>query len=106
MIVCFLNKEVEKFVYRLQVSAHAKTIRMIERIEKYGHELGMPYSKQMGLNLFELRIRDKQEVRIFYCFWKNEAILLHGFLKKTQKTPQRELKKAHVLLELLKKSHI
>ena len=45
-------------------------------------------------NLFELRINGKNAiVRLFYCYRKNRIIIiLHGFVKKTQKIPRRELK--------------
>lgn len=45
----------------------------------------------VGNNLFELRVRGQQEIRIFYTFYDDKAILLHVFIKKTQKTPAREI---------------
>jgi len=48
-----------------------------------------PHSKSLGGGLFELRVKSS---RIFYCFRPGGVIvLLHGFSKKSQKTPQREL---------------
>jgi len=58
------------------------------------NKLTMPHSKQMPGNLFELRMRGHQEVRIFYCFHKGTICLLHGFIKKSQKTPGKELRRA------------
>jgi len=52
----------------------------------------MPYSKQILRKLYELRIRGQQEVRIFYCFHQGQAVILHSFIKKTQKTPRKEIK--------------
>lgn len=47
------------------------------------------HSKSLGGGLFELRIRSR---RILYCFRPRSIIvLLHGFTKKTQKAPQREI---------------
>jgi phage-related protein len=54
----------------------------------------MPHSKQVRDDLFELRLRGKREVRIFYIFRKNKVILLSGFLKKTQELPKKEIEKA------------
>ncbi len=51
----------------------------------------MPHSKMVSYKLFELRIRGKKEVRIFYTFKNDYAFLLHSFVKKTQKIPAREL---------------
>lgn len=55
----------------------------------------MPHTRQMGDGLYELRVRGKQEVRIFYIFAKGSTIyLLHAFQKKTQTTPKKELETA------------
>ncbi|MBT3864973.1 type II toxin-antitoxin system RelE/ParE family toxin [Candidatus Peregrinibacteria bacterium] len=51
----------------------------------------MPHSKKIDDKLFELRIRGKKEVRIIYCFYRNTIILLHAFVKKTQKIPKRSI---------------
>ncbi len=64
----------------------------MELLECFGNKLGMPYSKKIDENLFELRIRGSQEVRIIFTFSKNKAILLHGFIKKEQKIPKRHLR--------------
>jgi phage-related protein len=46
----------------------------------------------MGGGLIELRVRGRQEVRVLYVFAMGERIyLLHGFVKKTQTTPKKEL---------------
>jgi phage-related protein len=87
-----INKEVEKFIRSLEKPIIAKVLRTIDLLEKFGHELGLPHSKPMGKRVFELRIRGQQEVRIFYGFNKSSAVLLHGFIKKSQQTPQKELK--------------
>ena len=54
----------------------------------------MPYSKRITANLYELRIRGQQEVRIFYTINNGTAFLLHGFIKKTNKTTKREIETA------------
>ena len=72
----------------------AKTIRTIDLLEAFGSNLTMPHSKYLTDGLLELRIRGTREIRIFYCFHNNKAVLLHAFIKKTQKTPNKELAKA------------
>ena len=52
----------------------------------------MPHSKKITGDLFELRIRGRQEIRILYTFYRSQIILLHGFIKKTPKIPPKELK--------------
>ena len=54
----------------------------------------MPHSRQIGSDLYELRVRGKEEVRIIYGFKGKNIYLLHGFKKQKQKTPQKEIKTA------------
>ena len=51
----------------------------------------MPASKSLGGGMFELRTTGKIQVRMFYCFHKGKAHILHAFVKKTAKIPSREL---------------
>lgn len=52
-------------------------------------------TKPMGNGLVELRVRGKQEVRVLFVYAKGKRIyLLHGFIKKTQTTPKKELELA------------
>ncbi len=85
---------VEEFIRSLEKPTVSKVARLIDLLEKFGNNLSMPYSKKISKNFFELRIRGSQEVRIFYAFYKGKAILLHGFVKKTQKTPLKEIETA------------
>ena len=83
---------VEKFLNGLQTATKQKVARHFDLLEHYGPDLGMPHSKPLGDGLYELRVRGRQEVRILYVFAIGHTIfLLHGFLKKTQIIPKREL---------------
>ncbi|MBQ4650415.1 MAG: type II toxin-antitoxin system RelE/ParE family toxin [Firmicutes bacterium] len=69
-----------------------KTLAYIGALERYGTSIGMPYVKYLGNNLWELRpVRNRI---LFFCWTENRYILLHHFVKKTQKTPRREIEKA------------
>ena len=60
---------------------------------QYGWPLGMPLVKPMGGGLFEIRTDlDNKIARVLICFNDNQILLLHGFIKKTQKTPDSDLK--------------
>jgi phage-related protein len=63
---------------------------------EFGPQLRMPHSRAMGDGLFELRPRATEGVgRVFYCFMvQKRIVVLHTFMKKTQETPERELKLA------------
>lgn len=91
MKIEIFNYSVEKFIQSLEKTAIAKTIHTIELLEKFDNKLGLPHSKMVSRGIFELRIYGSQNIRIFYTFSKNKAILLHGFIKKTSKIPSKEI---------------
>ena len=64
----------------------------IEVLSRYGTQAGEPYIKHLDGEIWELRpLRD----RILFVAWHNRSyVLLHSFMKKTQKTPAREIEKA------------
>ncbi len=76
---------------------------MIELLKTFNTKLPMPYAKRLGNNLYELRIKGNQEVRIFYCFHLNKIVLISAFVKKSNKTPQKEIKTAISRLNVLTK---
>ena len=71
----------------------ARFIRYAERVEIYGPDLGMPHTRAMGDGLFELRLKAGEGIaRVFYCTRVGHRIVvLHHFIKKTDKTPAKEL---------------
>lgn len=88
------KKPVEEFIKSLDESTIAKTVHIIDLLGKYGPYLSMPHSKKLTENLYELRIRGKQEIRILYSYVKNKIFLLHAFKKQTQRTPKKEIETA------------
>jgi len=90
------EKPVECFIKRESESAQSKILHDLGLLEQFGPTLGMPHSKLLETGLYELRIRGKNEIRIFYCFHKSRIYLLQGFSKQSQKTPQKELKVARI----------
>jgi phage-related protein len=88
------EKPIELFILSQNAATQAKTARQIDLLEKHGHLLGMPHSKKLHSDIYELRIRGQNELRILYCFKKKGIYLLHIFKKQTQKTPKRELETA------------
>lgn len=101
MRVRSFDRAVEDFIESLESDTIAKVLRVIELLGIHGHTLRMPHSKSMGGRLYELRVRGTQEVRIFYAFHKDSAVLLHGFVKKSQKLPRNEIVQAQEKLRVL-----
>ena len=99
-VVC-LDKKVQNFIFQLDRNTSAKMSRIIDLLEEFGHTLRYPFSRKIGDKLFELCVRGKIEVRVFYTFHNCAAVLIHGFVKKTQKTPKREVLLAYKKIKLL-----
>lgn len=108
--IIFYEKEdgtipVHEFLSTLPAKHHAKALRDIDVLEKYGTALTEPHVKHIDGKLWELRIQSAGDAsRIFYfvAIGKN-IVLLHGFVKKTQKTPNREIDKANNYLDDFKR---
>jgi phage-related protein len=68
--------------------------RMVELLMEFWPNLRMPHSRAMGGGLFELKPRGREGIgRAFYCFVVGQrVVILHAFIKKTQETPEQELK--------------
>ncbi|OGE74408.1 MAG: hypothetical protein A3C49_03050 [Candidatus Doudnabacteria bacterium RIFCSPHIGHO2_02_FULL_42_25] len=94
MFKIYIDPEVQKFILNLEPVTKAKIARNLDLLENFGYKLEMPHSKKISDTLFELRIRGQQEIRIFYCFHNEVIKLLHGFTKKSQKIPLKELRAA------------
>ena len=91
--VTFFNDRVETEVLTLAPGFVARFIRYAERMELFGPDLGMPHTRAMGGGLFELRIKAAEGIaRVFYCMVIDRRIvILHQFVKKSEKTPPKEL---------------
>lgn len=85
------EKFVEEFIKSSEPHTISKISHHVELLEKHGPFLGMPHSKKLTSDLYELRIRGKQEIRITYTFKNKNIYLLHAFKKQTQKTPRKEI---------------
>lgn len=85
------EQPVDEFIEAQQPQAIAKIAHLIDLLEQHGNRLGMPHSKSIGNDLYELRVRGKEEIRILYCFHNREIVLLHAFKKQTQKTLRKEI---------------
>lgn len=85
---------VRDFMLQQNNETRVKFYRLYDLLNEYGPRLTFPYSKHITGKIYELRIRGKTEVRIFYASVENSYILLHAIYKKSQKIPVREIKTA------------
>lgn len=102
----YRTKAVESFALGLPDGLLARYLRLTDMMQAFGANLGMPHTRALSDGLFELRVKGKEGIaRVFYCTLKGRRILmLHGFIKKSEKTPPKELKLARTLLAEVKKS--
>jgi len=91
--VTFYSSAVENEILALPAGIVARFIRYAERMEVFGPDLGMPHTRAMKNGLFELRLKAAEGIgRVFYCTLSGDRIvMLHQFVKKSQKTPPKEL---------------
>jgi phage-related protein len=94
--ILFFATSVQALIEKWPVGIYASFVRIAEQMAVSGPNLGMPYTKAMGEGLFEIRARGSEGIgRAFFCCMKGKRIvILHGFVKKTQATPVKELRLA------------
>jgi phage-related protein len=88
------KEPVADFIVSLPYETRAKVFRLIDLLGEYGVLLKEPYTRQVRDKIRELRIKDnKGAIRVLYLTYTGKRfILLHGFFKKTEKTPEKEIK--------------
>jgi phage-related protein len=92
---------VEEFLDSLDVQTQARLAWSIEQLRIRNVAAREPLVKKLGAKLWELREESRTNIyRVLYCFVSGRRIvLLHGFQKKTQKTPRGEIALAERRLE-------
>ena len=60
---------------------------------EFGYPIGMPVCRSLGNGLYEVRsdISDGKIARVIFIMKRGDMVLLHGFIKKTQKTPKQDI---------------
>lgn len=94
--IIYYNEAVQQDLVNLPAGIQARYIHLTDRMLVYGPNLGMPHTKAIDNGLLELRLKSKEGIgRVFYCTLVGKKIvMLHTFIKKSQKTPAKELKVA------------
>ncbi len=90
------TRPAEEFLLGLDSKMKAKMVRTIQMLRALGFDLREPYSKPLGDGIFELRAQVGNNIsRVLYFFIVGQRVVLtNGFIKKTQKTPEKEIELA------------
>ncbi|PCI37065.1 MAG: hypothetical protein COB50_04045 [Thiotrichales bacterium] len=89
------NEPVREWLKKLPADDKKIIGEAIKTVE-FGWPLGLPLVRNLNQGLWEVRINlpSSRIARVMFCMQKQQMILLHGFIKKTQKTPQADMKLA------------
>ena len=92
----YFDEEVQERILELPDTLAARYVVLTRRITAIGPNLGPPHTDAFGDGLFELRLTGKEGIaRVFFCTLIGRRVLmLHSFIKKTQKTPPKEIELA------------
>ncbi len=87
------NCPVEKYLLGLPPQNRNTILEAMEYLETFGIDLREPYVKYLSNKIYELRAKDQNGIyRVLYFSTEGRRfIMLHGFTKKTQKTPRKEI---------------
>ena len=103
--IYFYNEQVKEQIATLPKCLKARCLALLDRMRSDGANLGSPHTESIGDGLFELRVKAQEGIaRAFFCTLVDKKIvILHSFIKKTQKTPKKELDLAKWRLKEVKK---
>jgi len=102
--IAYYSDAVQADILALPETLQARYIGLTARMQVHGANLGEPHTKAMGEGLFELRLKAAEGIaRVFYCTQRGQRIvMLHLFVKKTQKTPPHERRIAETRMKEIK----
>lgn len=89
----YYNSKLEDEILNLPEGLLARYLRLADLMIEFGSNLGLPHTKSVDKGLFELRVKSKEGIaRVFFCTKVGKKIImLHSFIKKSQKTPKKEI---------------
>lgn len=97
---------VEDEILAMPPKIQARMIKLLELIELHGANLGPPHTDSMGDGLFEIRAKAQEGIGIgrgLFCYLKGQHVyVLRAFVKKTNKTPKKEIELARERMKEVK----
>jgi phage-related protein len=92
--IVYFSVDVQDAIMAFPAGIQARYIHLTARMINFGPDLGLPHTRALGKGLFELRMKAKEGIgRVFFCTLSGRRIImLHAFVKKSAKTPAKELR--------------
>ena len=92
----YYDETVQREIFSLPAGLLARYIHLADRMIGFGPNLGMPHTRSMDKGLFEMRLKATEGIaRVFFFTQTGQRMaMLHQFVKKSQKTPAKEIKLA------------
>ena len=89
----YFNDAVQREILALPAGLLARYIHLTDRMIGFGPNLGMPHTGSMDKGLFELRLKAAEGIARVFFFTRmgQRIVMLHQFVKKSQKTPTKEI---------------
>lgn len=102
--ILYYSEVVKQEIFMLPETLRARYIALTARMKTAGANLGEPHTQALGGGLFELRLKGADGIaRVFFCTLVGQRIvMLHCFIKKSQKIPPRELRTAETRMREIK----
>ena len=87
---------IELFLLEQNKKMRAKIVGLLQILGDYGYSLREPYSKHLEEGIFELRVKLGSDLTrlLYFFYYEGKIIITNGFVKKTQRTPRKEIEKA------------
>ncbi len=103
----YYSDAVQEQIMELPDTLAARYIVLTRRMIALGPNLGEPHTKAFGDRLFELRLKGAEGIaRVFFCTLVGRRIvMLHSFIKKSERTPSREREVAETRMKEIKRAN-
>ncbi len=105
--ISYYNEALQQEIFELPKTLVTRYVMLTQRMIAIGPNLGEPHTKAFGNSMFELRLKGAEGIaRVFYCTLVGKRIvMLHSFVKKSERTPLRERETAEARLKEVKRAN-
>ena len=105
--ISYYSDDLQEQITELSDTLAARYVVLTRRMIALGPNLGEPHTKAFGDGLFELRLKGAEGIaRVFFCTLVGKRIvMLHSFIKKSDRTPVRERKLAENRMKEIKRAN-